>query len=247
MAVTRHGRLRKFIFFLPLPPPTANPKIVPISRRPPEGGPSTPTEKSKLVFEQILADYKLYTGLKLRVPSAIFQTLAGASKERGEHHRVETHLIPPPGSRCRRPVGCPMSMSSARTTPTPDGTCVRDLHPRARYRRFPRFAPPLEEDRPRFRRSLQRRQQSWILYPLEVIDCGRAHHRPQESPRKTRTAAPPATLPFLVAKQGKSLKGARAPRLGSKPHSSLEEIIESAWGVASRNNPQRVMRTARTA
>src|SRR5207244_6292076 len=54
--------------------------------------PINPYGKSKLVFEGILADYQAYTGLQYA--SLRYFNAAGASKERGEHHRVETHLIP---------------------------------------------------------------------------------------------------------------------------------------------------------
>src|SRR4051794_34755650 len=67
------------------------PQIVPI----PEDhrqAPINPYGKSKLAFEQILADYRTYTGLQY-VTLRYFNA-AGASVERGEAHREETHLIP---------------------------------------------------------------------------------------------------------------------------------------------------------
>src|SRR5256884_5678442 len=82
-AVTRHG-VKKFIFSSTAAT-YGEPEIVPI----PENhrkAPINPYGKSKLVFEQILADYKVYTGLKY-VTLRYFNA-AGASKERGEHHRV---------------------------------------------------------------------------------------------------------------------------------------------------------------
>ena len=66
------------------------PEVVPI----PEDhrkSPINPYGKSKLVFESILADYRAYTGLQY-VTLRYFNA-AGASAERGEAHRVETHLI----------------------------------------------------------------------------------------------------------------------------------------------------------
>jgi len=84
--------------------------------------PINPYGKSKLVFEGILADYKSYTGLDY-VALRYFNA-AGASKERGEHHRVETHIIP----RILDAAGgsLPISMSSAPTIPRRTETCVRD-------------------------------------------------------------------------------------------------------------------------
>src|SRR5882762_1448679 len=67
------------------------PEIVPI----PEDHrqkPINPYGKSKLVFEHILADYRTYTGLNYVVVR--YFNAAGASEERGEAHRCETHLIP---------------------------------------------------------------------------------------------------------------------------------------------------------
>src|SRR5258708_32049831 len=49
---------------------------------------------------------------------------SGASRERGEHHRVETHLIP----RVLDAAGGALHYVDVSGTdyPTPDGTCVRD-------------------------------------------------------------------------------------------------------------------------
>lgn len=97
------------------------PEIVPI----PEDhrkAPINPYGKSKLVFEQILADYRAYTGLAY-VTLRYFNA-AGASAERGEAHRVETHLIP----RVLDAAGgdAPHVDVLGSDYPTPDGTCVRD-------------------------------------------------------------------------------------------------------------------------
>src|SRR5437867_5451836 len=88
-AMTRHG-VRKFIFSSTAAT-YGEPEIVPI----PEDhrkAPINPYGKSKLLFEQILADYKAYAGLKY--VSLRYFNAAGASADRGEHHRVDTHLIP---------------------------------------------------------------------------------------------------------------------------------------------------------
>ncbi len=119
-AVTRHG-VKKFIFSSTAAT-YGEPEIVPI----PEDhhkAPINPYGKSKLVFEQILADYKVYTGLNY-VTLRYFNA-AGATRERGEHHRDETHLIPrvldaAAGS------GLPHVDVFGTDYPTPDGTCVRD-------------------------------------------------------------------------------------------------------------------------
>ena len=97
------------------------PEIVPI----PEDHrqlPINPYGKSKLVFERILADYRAYTGLHYVVLR--YFNAAGASQERGEAHRTETHLIP-------RILDAAAGASAHADVfgtdyPTPDGTCVRD-------------------------------------------------------------------------------------------------------------------------
>jgi len=97
------------------------PEIVPI----PEDhrqAPINPYGKSKLAFEQILADYRTYTGLKYA--TLRYFNAAGASIERGEAHREETHLIP----RVLDAASGILSYVDVFGTdyPTPDGTSVRD-------------------------------------------------------------------------------------------------------------------------
>src|SRR5713226_6174676 len=118
-AVTRHG-VKKFIFSSTAAT-YGEPEIVPI----PEDhrkAPINPYGKSKLVFEQILADYKTYT--QLNYVALRYFNAAGASKEFGEHHRVETHLIP---RVLDTAIGLLPHVDIFGTDyPTPDGTCVRD-------------------------------------------------------------------------------------------------------------------------
>jgi UDP-glucose 4-epimerase len=84
--------------------------------------PINPYGKSKLRFEEILADYRAYTGLHFA--ALRYFNAAGASVERGEHHRVETHLIPRVFDAA---IGAIPQVDVFGTDyPTPDGTCVRD-------------------------------------------------------------------------------------------------------------------------
>src|SRR5712664_2792253 len=117
-AVTRHG-VKKFIFSSTAAT-YGEPQVVPISEDH-RKAPINPYGKSKLTFEQILADYKLYTALKY-VTLRYFNA-AGASKERGEHHRVETHLIPRVLDAAAGAL--PHVDVFGTDYPTPDGTCVR--------------------------------------------------------------------------------------------------------------------------
>jgi len=118
-AMARHG-VDKFIFSSTAAT-YGEPEVVPI----PENHrqcPINPYGKSKLRFEQILADYRAYTGLKY--VTVRYFNAAGASAERGENHRVETHLIP-------RVLDAALGLLPEMEIfgfdyPTPDGTCVRD-------------------------------------------------------------------------------------------------------------------------
>lgn len=118
-AMTRHG-VKKLIFSS-----TAavygEPKTLPI----PEDhskNPVNPYGKSKWRFEQLLADFAEYTGLQ-HVSLRYFNA-AGATAERGEDHRVETHLIP---NVLKAAAGeLPHVDVFGDDYPTPDGTCLRD-------------------------------------------------------------------------------------------------------------------------
>ena len=97
------------------------PHIVPIPEDHPKS-PVNPYGKSKLAFEDILADYRTYAGLNY--VSLRYFNVAGASPDRGEARRTETHLIP----RVLQAIqnGAPHFEIFGDDYPTPDGTCVRD-------------------------------------------------------------------------------------------------------------------------
>jgi UDP-glucose 4-epimerase len=118
-AMIRHG-VKEFIFSSTAAT-YGEPHTVPI----PEDhskAPINPYGKSKLRFEEILADYRDYTGLHFA--ALRYFNAAGASSERGEHHRVETHLIP---RVLDAAIGnLPHVDVFGTDYPTPDGTCVRD-------------------------------------------------------------------------------------------------------------------------
>ncbi len=84
--------------------------------------PINPYGESKLMFEQVLKWYRQIHGLEF-VAFRYFNA-AGASARFGEHHRIETHLIPnillvAQGKK-------PHVEMFGTDYPTPDGTCVRD-------------------------------------------------------------------------------------------------------------------------
>ncbi len=212
-AVTRHG-VKKFIFSSTAAT-YGEPETVPI----PEDhrkAPINPYGKSKLVFEQILADYKVYTGLNyvtLRYVNA-----AGASKERGEHQRVETHLIPRVLDAANGNL--PHVDVFGTDYPTPDGTCVRDYihvldiadsHVRA-----------LEEIG-RVSGEAFNVGNSRGFSILEVIDTAE-RVTGRKIPRKLGPRRPGDPAVLVASKE--KLKRA----LGwEASHSSLDEIIQSAW------------------
>jgi UDP-glucose 4-epimerase len=212
-AMTRHG-VRKFIFSSTAAT-YGEPKIVPI----PEDHPKTPINpygKSKLIFEEILADYKGYTGLQY--VSLRYFNAAGASRERGEHHRVETHLIPRVLDAAAGVL--PHVDVFGTDYPTSDGTCVRDYihildiadsHVRA-----------LEEIE-RVSGEAFNVGNSRGFSILEVIDAAE-RITGRKIPRKLGPRRPgdPAVLVASKEKLKRTL-GWEAS------HSSLEEIIQSAW------------------
>jgi UDP-glucose 4-epimerase len=84
--------------------------------------PGNPYGESKLMFEKILQWYQSIYGLEF-IAFRYFNA-AGASEQFGEHHRIETHLIPNVlfVALGRKPH-CEIFGTDY---PTPDGTCIRD-------------------------------------------------------------------------------------------------------------------------
>jgi UDP-glucose 4-epimerase len=97
------------------------PKEVPIGEDTVQN-PINPYGHSKLILEQIIKWYHQIHGIKytfLRYFNA-----AGASEKYGEHHKVESHLIP---TIIQVALGQRPKISVfGNEYPTPDGTCVRD-------------------------------------------------------------------------------------------------------------------------
>lgn len=84
--------------------------------------PVNPYGESKLMFEKILGWFQQIHGLEF-VALRYFNA-AGASARFGEHHRIETHLIP---NALKVALGqTPYCEIYGTDYPTPDGTCVRD-------------------------------------------------------------------------------------------------------------------------
>jgi UDP-glucose 4-epimerase len=84
--------------------------------------PINPYGESKLMFEKMLQWYQRIHGLEF-IAFRYFNA-AGASDSFGEHHRVETHLIP---NVLQVALGRkPHCEIYGTDYPTPDGTCIRD-------------------------------------------------------------------------------------------------------------------------
>jgi UDP-glucose 4-epimerase len=212
-SMVRHGVNK--IIFSSTAATYGEPETVPI----PEDhrkSPINPYGKSKLTFEHVLADYHTYTGLKF--VSVRYFNAAGASKERGEAHRTESHLIP---RVLDTALGAyPMLEIFGSDFPTPDGTCVRDyvhvldivdshLRTLEEIDRVPGEA--FNVGTSKGYSNLQ------IVQTAERITGRKIPHKP--GPRR------PGDPAVLVASNEKLTK-----LLGwEASHSSLEEIIQSAW------------------
>jgi UDP-glucose 4-epimerase len=212
-AMTRHGVSK--LIFSSTAATYGEPQIIPIPEEHAKV-PINPYGKSKLVFEQILADYRAYTGLNY-VTLRYFNA-AGASAERGEAHREETHLIP-----CVLEAALGSSPYAAvfgNDYPTPDGSCVRDyIH-----------VLDIADSHVRALEEIQRvageafnvgNSRGYSIF--EVIDAAeRATGR--KIPRKVSPRRPGDPAVLVASKE--KLKRTLGWEAG---HSSLEEIIGSAW------------------
>jgi UDP-glucose 4-epimerase len=97
------------------------PERLPITEDLPQR-PINPYGESKLMFERMLHWYREIH--RLEFVAFRYFNAAGASERFGEHHRIETHLIP---NVLKVPLGqLPRCEIFGTDYPTPDGTCIRD-------------------------------------------------------------------------------------------------------------------------
>lgn len=112
--------VRKFVFSSTCAtygPPDRVPMTEDLPQRP-----INPYGESKLMFEKMLAWFQQIHGLEF-VAFRYFNA-AGATARFGEHHRIETHLIP---NVLKVALGQATHCEIYGTDyPTPDGTCIRD-------------------------------------------------------------------------------------------------------------------------
>ncbi|HEY3862962.1 MAG TPA: UDP-glucose 4-epimerase GalE [Verrucomicrobiae bacterium] len=175
--------------------------------------PINPYGESKLMFEKMLQWYERIHGLAF-VAFRYFNA-AGASEKFGEHHRIETHLIP---NVLRVPLGRAASCDIfGADYPTPDGTCIRDYIHIIDLAQAHILA--LEPERSGFYNLGNGGGYS----VREVINvCEKVTGRPIPVVEKPRRPGDP---PRLVASAQKAMD-----ELGWKPrYPKLEQIVADAW------------------
>ena len=114
------AKVKKFVFSSTCAtygPPERMPMTEDLPQRP-----INPYGESKLMFEKMLLWYQRIHGLEFT--AFRYFNAAGASEKFGEHHRIETHLIP---NVLKVTLGQAAHCEIYGTDyPTPDGTCIRD-------------------------------------------------------------------------------------------------------------------------
>jgi len=194
------------------------PERVPLDELLPQR-PVNPYGESKLMFERVLHWYRQIHGLE--VVGFRYFNAAGASQRFGEHHRVETHLIP---NVLRVALGQKSHVEIFGTDyPTPDGTCIRDYIHIADLAQAHILA--LESDRCAFY-NLGNGEGFSVR---EVVNaCERISGRPIPIREMPRRAGDP---PRLVAATGKVRQ-----ELGWNPRfAHLDDIVSTAWAWHQRN------------
>ena len=175
--------------------------------------PINPYGESKLMFEKMLQWYHQIHGLEF-VAFRYFNA-AGASEKFGEHHRVETHLIP---NILQVALGRAAQCEIYGTDyPTPDGTCIRDYIHIVDLAQAHILA--LQPGRQGFY-NLGNGDGYSVRQVIKMCEkiTGRAIAT-VEKPRR------PGDPPKLVASAAKAIR-----ELGWKPkYPSLEQIVADAW------------------
>lgn len=188
------------------------PERVPIDESTPQK-PVNPYGESKLIFEKMLQWYWQIHQLEFVVFR--YFNAAGASERYGEHHRVESHLIP---NIFKVALGQkPHCEIFGTDYPTPDGTCVRDYIHIADLAQAHMLA--LAPGRQGFY-NLGNGEGSSVR---EVINmCEQVSGRKITALEKPRRPGDP---PKLVACADKAVR-----ELGWKPNfPRLEQMVETAW------------------
>ncbi len=194
------------------------PDVVPMTEDLPQR-PINPYGESKLIFERILQWYHEIHDLNF-VAFRYFNA-AGASEKFGEHHKIETHLIP---NLLKVPLGQATHCEIYGTDyPTPDGTCIRDyIHIKDLAQAHILALEPGKQG----------------FYNLGNGDGYSVREVIQTCEKVTGRAIPalekprrPGDPPKLVASAEKAER-----ELGWKPqYPKLEDIVATAWAWHSQN------------
>jgi len=175
--------------------------------------PINPYGESKLMFEKLLQWHHKIHGLEF-VAFRYFNA-AGASKNFGEHHRVETHLIP---NILRVPMGLKSECYIFGTDyATPDGTCVRDyIHVVDLAQAHIRALQPGKQGF----FNLGNGDGYSVRQVIKMCEKVTGAKIPTiEKPRRAGDAS------ILIASAGKAIR-----ELGWKPqHPGLDQIVSDAW------------------
>jgi UDP-glucose 4-epimerase len=186
--------------------------------------PINPYGRSKLMVEQVLADYAKAYGLHYVVLRYFNAAGAYETAEIGEDHHPETHLIP---IILQHLLGKRESIAVFGTDyPTRDGTCIRDyIHVADLASAHILALEALLSDK---KESATYNLGNGLGYSVkEVIEtCEKVTGKKANAIMSDRREGDPARL---VASSGKIDK-----ELGWKAQFSLEEIISSAWKWHSR-------------
>jgi UDP-glucose 4-epimerase len=181
--------------------------------------PINPYGESKLMFEKILLWYRELHGLDF-VAFRYFNA-AGASAQFGEHHRIETHLIPNVLQvALGRKTHCEIYGTDY---PTPDGTCIRDYIHIADLAQAHILA--LEPGKSGFY-NLGNGEGFSVRQVIDV--CARISGKSIPTIEKPRRAGDP---PRLVAAATRAFDD-----LGWRPnYPKIEDIVATAWDWHVRN------------
>ena len=194
------------------------PNVIPMTEDLPLN-PINPYGESKVIFEKLLQWYHKLHGLEF-VALRYFNA-AGASENFGEHHRIETHLIP---NVLKVALGQSNQCKIFGTDyPTPDGTCIRDYIHIIDLAQAHMLA--MEKEKNGFFNLGNGEGYS----VRQVIDtCEQISGKKIAVVEASRRSGDP---PRLIASAHKAFK-----ELNWKPKfGSLEKIIESAWNWHKRN------------
>lgn len=209
-AAQQHG-VRKFVFSSTCAT-YGLPERMPIDEATPQS-PVNPYGQSKLMFEQVLRWYEQLHGME--VVAFRYFNAAGASPRLGEHHRIETHLIP---NVLKVALGQkPHCEIFGVDYPTPDGTCIRD------YIHIIDLAQAhILALRPGIRGAFNLGNGEGYSVREVIETCRRVSGRPITALERPRRPGDP---PRLVAAAAKA-----HAELGWRPlYPRLEDIVASAW------------------